>query len=975
MEADRRSLSFRLLGPFEAHRGPVPLPIPAGKLRALLAALVLVRPGGVVGVAELLDAGWGDRPARNERAALQSSVLRLRRLLGDADGTVLETAPDGYRLRVGAGGSDVDRFRSLLGQATAARERGSDPEESTLLRAALDLWRGPALADVPSDSLRRDVGSALEQERLAALDRRIDLDLARGAGAELVTELVALTGGHPLRERTWARLALAQYRAGRRTDALDTCRRAAGTLRAELGVDPGPELRDLHARILKGAPPPDADRPAVAVRPVFGLPAGPPDFVGRDGPVGEIRELLTAPGASPVVVVGPPGVGKSALAVHAAHGLRGRFPDGQWYVDLRGARDPRDPADALRELLETSGVPAPAVPAGTEARSRLLRQRLDDRRVLVVLDDAADAAQVAALLPGGGGSRVLVTSRYLLEELPGAHRVRLGPFTDEEVGALLSTLIGARRVAREPAAVRELGHRCGHNPLAVRIVGARLTVLPDLPVAVLADRLADERGRLDELTSGALAVRAGVDISYRALDEPGRAAFRRLGLPQTPEVPAWLLGALADGDGQRLAEQLLRASLLQPTGRDLLGEPRYRLHDLLHLYARELVAQEPAQQRAAARHRVLDLLVAGAELVAVREPASALDLPPEPPVIAAPAAAPAGAQAGHRWLLAHRDHLLEAITDAARSGRHADAARLADLVMAPLELHGGLTEIRAAAREVAAAAHRAGDEHRALRADYRLAYLTATEDIAAAERMFADCVAGFERGGPSRALVFALTGRAIMLMQRGDLDGAARSAGRAVEVAEQAADDLALATALRQLGGAERAAGRHDRAVRLVERALSLVPDDQPLSLAQGGAAVAEARLAAGDLPGAEQASLLALDAAGRSGNPTCLAWTTVVAARVSQAAGRHAEALDRGLTGRRLMQENGDLRGEGTALMLLGSAGLALEDPGRAADCAGAAVRIFDDLGAAPAAQAARVLLDAARTRLAAAREPDRGA
>ena len=321
------------------------------------------------------------------------------------------------------------------------------------------------------------------------------------------------------------------------------------------------------------------------------------DFVGREAELREIAGHFAGPGRErrpghagagtvPIVaVVGAPGVGKTALAVKAAHALRERFPGGQLYVRLGGSTGrPRDPLDALGDLLEGLGEPAARWHGDLDGRAALLRECLADRRILLVADDVADAAQATAVLPGTGGCGVLLTSRQRLVGLPGVARVRPGPLTPGEALAFLERLVGAARVRRERAAAEEIADLCGHLPIALRIAGARLALRPSQTLERLAAALRDEDRRLDELAIRDLRMSAYLDAAHAALDPRARALLRRLGaLPEREFAEATAL-ALAGGDGIGALDRLVEANLVEPveTGG---GETRYRVPALIKLHA------------------------------------------------------------------------------------------------------------------------------------------------------------------------------------------------------------------------------------------------------------------------------------------------------------------------------------------------------------------------------------------------------
>ncbi len=613
-------MEFGLLGPLEVVNGGRPVAIRSAKHRMLLAGLLL-RAGEVVTVDELAEVIWGDALPAGPRRVVQTYVARLRKLLGG--GELIQSRPEGYVIAVARADVDVGRFELLLEQARDATSAGDRHAESAVLRQALGLWRGEPLADVPSETLRRDGAARLAEQRLDALHRRIEADLGLGRHAELTAELRVLTEQHPLREQFWAQRMTALYRCGRQADALDAYQRVSRLLADELGVDPGPELRALHKAILVGDPgiavPPLPGRPGAWTRQTQ-LPLDVADFVGRADLLCQIRQHLAAEPEVPVVALsGAPGVGKTALVIHAAHQLTERFPDGQLYVNLHGATaglQPLQPLEVLGRFLRSLGIEAALVPADLEEASAAFRSRVAGRRLLVVLDNAADAAQVAPMLPASPGCGVLVTSRRVLSALAGARHLLPDVLPAAEAVELLGRLAGHARVAAEPGAAAEVARGCGYLPLALRIAGARLAARPGWPVRALAGRLADARRRLDELQLAEVGVRASFQVSYHQLsgspdplERAAAEAFALLGVPDGLEVSLPVAARLLDQPedaAERLLERLVDAQLLETP-----APGRYRLHDLLRLYARELACQHhPEPARAAALTRALLFYVA-----------------------------------------------------------------------------------------------------------------------------------------------------------------------------------------------------------------------------------------------------------------------------------------------------------------------------------------------------------------------------
>ncbi|MEV7027796.1 BTAD domain-containing putative transcriptional regulator, partial [Kitasatospora sp. NPDC093558] len=441
-----------------------------------------------------------------------------------------------------------------------------------------------------------------EERRLAVLELCLEAEVDGGRCTEAVAELTALVEEHPLRERLSELLMLALFRSGRQADALTAYRVADRRLREELGVGAGPGLRDLHGRILASdetlaatgewvltepeVPPAGAADPTSALVPAQ-LPVSAADFTGRSAEAEALRAALREPGSVPVAAVaGMGGVGKTALAVHVAHGLAAEFPDGQLYVDLHGADGrPTRPEEALAAFLRSFGVVGDAIPAGLAERSARYRSLLAGRRVLVLLDNARDAEQVRPLLPGSAGCAVLVTSRTRLGALPNARFTELAVLPAEDAVTLLTRVVGAERVTAEEDAARELVRLCGQLPLAVRILAARLACRPRWTIARLLEQLTGDRYRLDALRSGDLAVESSFRFGYDQLDAEQARAFRLLATPEVPDLSPGAVAAVLDlpePDAVELAESLVDCSMLE----SVAGPDRYRYHDLLRAFAR-----------------------------------------------------------------------------------------------------------------------------------------------------------------------------------------------------------------------------------------------------------------------------------------------------------------------------------------------------------------------------------------------------
>ncbi|MGW1347199.1 BTAD domain-containing putative transcriptional regulator [Kribbella sp. NPDC002412] len=668
------ALRFSVLGPLTVLRDGEPVEL-ATKLRTLLATL-LVRAGQPVPLHILADRLWGEGPPVNVRGALQTYITRLRTALGD-DGQVVQTVPGGYLVQADAEQLDLAAFRELVARADA--EAGHDQAEAALLHQALEMWNEMPLSDLAPGSLSSQDLPALVETHMSVLERRIDVDLRLGLHTRLVPELRALTAEHPLRERLWAQLMLALYRCGRQADALAAYESVRRLLAAELGLDPGPELRELQQAVLAGsnrlAPPqPEVAAPEPRWPVHHQLPLEAPYFTGREELVSQVEKLLTDPseGVPIVAVSGPPGAGKSALALHVAHRIGTAFPDGQWYVHLAGAGErPRDPADVLAELLVTSGVPRAEVPDGLDARSALLRSRLAGRQVLVVLDDAAKAEQVRPLLPGTPQSAVLITSRSALgglTALAGAHRLVIGQLEPEESALLLARLLGERPGDGADA----LAELCGHLPLALRIAASNLAVGPGMEWGHYLDslRAGDRLAKLAVAGDPDAAVRNAFDRSYVALDAGTARLFRLLGVVPGPDFTAEAAAALTSSeDAARQLELLAEANLVQR-----YRPGRFQFHDLLRLYAAELAAADVADRDAARRRWFDAYLHKTMAAVQVYGPQK-LRLPSK---VTIQVPADLDAAAAQEWLDAERSNLVAAVLDAEAHGELEAAWCLAD---------------------------------------------------------------------------------------------------------------------------------------------------------------------------------------------------------------------------------------------------------------------------------------------------------
>ncbi|MEV7870713.1 BTAD domain-containing putative transcriptional regulator [Streptomyces sp. NPDC088124] len=624
-------MRFQLLGPLSIAEGHDVVVLKPSKPSSLLAAL-LIHPGTVVSTGYLLRALWDDDQPATARAALQSCVLRLRRIFvkyGVA-GDVIEAVPGGYRMNVDSDTLDLVRFRTLVRAADGA---GDAEGELYRLKEALPLWQGPLLANVPSLMLHRDEVPGLTEERLRTLERACDIELSLGRCRQVLVDLWEAARRHPGRERFAEQLIEALYRTGRQSEALAEYRAVKGRLKEELGIDPGPSLQRLELAILRGddlgslaldqapqpleiaapgrpaapvavpatVPAPDAggrprgDGAPAADRPVppgaRALPAPPvppalpvpsvPSFTGRAAERADITARLTgcSPDTALVVLSGAPGIGKTALARQCAHDTQDAFPGGVFVV----------------AMTHPDGAPLTA----DEAMAHLPRPGTGDGRVLLVLDDVTTADQVRPLLPAVPGGAVIVTSRRGLAGLMATHGGsvhRLSTLDPAESRQLLTAALGAERVAAEPAAAGELADVCGHFPLSLRIAAARLLTRPGLSVEDCVRWLAeDPSARLSLADDPRMSVPQVFGRALHRLEPRWQDAFHRLGDQEGLLVPAHALGDSAEAE--EALERLADAGLLEE------GPPGpYRIHLLLKIYARRQARERNTGEAATVPH-------------------------------------------------------------------------------------------------------------------------------------------------------------------------------------------------------------------------------------------------------------------------------------------------------------------------------------------------------------------------------------
>jgi DNA-binding SARP family transcriptional activator/tetratricopeptide (TPR) repeat protein len=928
-------VEFRLLGPFEISHDGRPLTVGTPQMRALLAVLLLR--GGRATVDQLIAELWPHGTATDARAMVHSYVSRLRRVLTPSGAAAVDqvrllTRPSGYELVVRPGELDLHRFDDMVAQARTARQAGQLTACATLLRQALGLWRGAALADLPDTPTLVAEAARLTECRLTEYEELFDADLAAGHGGDLVPELATLCAEHPLRERFTGQLILALYRGGRQSEALAAYQRLRAGLSDALGIDPSPELQALHAAVLRqdpglGGPPaagagPDGG-PGPGGRPVPGavgrpaqLPPAVHGFTGRYDSLAELDALLeTADGPAVVTIAaitGTGGVGKTALALHWSHRVLDRFPDGQLYVNLRGY-DPGEPlpaASALEGFLRALGTEPSKVPARLDERAAAYRSAVSGRRMLVVLDNARTAEQVRPLVPGTSGCLVLVTSRNDLAGLvarDGAHRLALPRLPGAEAAELLRQILRPARTDHAATAIAELVRLCAGLPLALRVVAERAARRPDVPLADLIAELSERTERLNLLSPADdphAAVRTVLSWSHDALPPAAARLLRLLGLHPGHDLDRYAaaqLAAVGLAEAGRLLDALLGGFLIEP-----IGTGRYQMHDLLRAYAAERAeTEESDSDRRAALTRVFEhylrTAAAAMDLVApherYRRPTIAA---PTDPVVPLTTAAEALA-----WLDAERRNLVAVAGYAADDGWPTYATRLSTVLWRYLNMGAHYTDAEALHGHALRAAEEAGDP---------AAYADALIDLAV----------GYER--------------------QGRYDEAIDHLDRALATAGAAGHHFGEFRALNSLGIVHGQLGHGERSLELHHRALALARDRHD----RAGEAALLGNLGVtyeglGRYDEARRHGEQALELAREVGHRNMEAAALINLGAVLQALGDHRLAVDRYRESRTLAREIGNrgietasLIGIGTACRLAGQPAAALEQYGRALVLAG---------------------------------------
>ncbi|WP_083977390.1 AfsR/SARP family transcriptional regulator [Kitasatospora azatica] len=712
--------TFKILGSPEGWSAGARLHL-GGPTQERVLVTLLLEPNRVVPLPRLVEAAWDETPPATAPHQIRKIIADLRRRLPDG-AAVIRTDSSGYRAAVADDQLDLTLFTVRLHRAKQAVAAGLRSDAADQLRAALDLWRGPIMAGA-GGAVIGAASAALQERRLTAAEQLIDIRLDLGEAADVVWDIQQLVREHPLCERLRARLMLALYRSGRPADALEEYSKVRKLLVEELGVDPGGELVSLHQRILRNSPelaaPPRADAapspvPTARVSPCS-LPYDLPNFVGREEALRQLTESATISadrGTKIITIEGMGGSGKTALAVRAAHALAERYPDGQLAVDLRGftpGQEPLEPEVVLDVLLRTMGVPGDRIPDGLLGRISLWRVTTAQRRLLILLDNAVNSAQVRPLLPSSPGCLVLVTSRVRMTDIDGSDAFPIGLLSPQESADLLERTLGADRVCAEPDAARELAQLCGYLPLGLQISVGRLINRPRWTIRYLVDRMRSETSRLEELSAGDRSVAVSLRLSYLAMEPCHQAAFRLLSIHPGQEVDVWtaaaLLGVSAD-EAEESLEHLLDIHLI---GQPEVG--RYVFHDLVRSYAQSLRDEYPgtADETGAAVLRLMDYYARAVEAASETLYPGRVRFDTGLPRGTAELPGLGTVEAALFWFEQERRNLLSAVRLAQRSGLHRYAAWLPRNLGRYLQSQGHLTDSLDVGRIGVEAARMAGE--------------------------------------------------------------------------------------------------------------------------------------------------------------------------------------------------------------------------------------------------------------------------
>jgi len=965
---DDRVVRIGVLGPLSVSRAGLTIDAGPPMRRALLGLLAL-RLGAAVPREEIIDVLWGERPPKTCATLVHVHIGGLRDLLEPqrvprSMGRAIVLAGGGYLLDEESVRVDLAQFDQLTARAHQEIDLNDPAGAFDLFREALKWWRGPVLADAGARLRQHPDAVAAARRRETAAMSYADVAFELGRPGPAAAMLRGLVCEEPLHEGLHARLMLALAGSGEHAAALRLYADVRDRLRHELGTEPGPELRATHVRVLRGEIPtteatPVDDTIQVAGRPdrPAQLPADPVTFVGRREQLHRLDALLAsraAGRANVAVISGTAGVGKTALAVHWAHRIRDRFPDGQLYVGLHGfarAR-PTQPIEALAHLLRAFGVSAKWVPADVEEAAALYRSLLADRRVLVLLDNASTPEQVRPLLPGSPGCLVLVTSRNRMSGLTardGARRLFLDVLSPDEAGALIARMLGPDRVAAEPAAAAELARACAHLPLALCIAAAHLADHPDRGIAEQVAELGRDRLSTLELDDDPdSAVRAAFDLSYQTLDRVARRLFRLLGLVPGPDFCCDAAGALAGYPPQRCAQVLDRLAAAHLVSRPAPG--RYGLHDLLRQYAAGRARREDgSRQCAAAVNRLLDWYLHAADAAASLLYPHMLRLEIRALGRAVPLAGFRDDTAALAWLTVERAGLLAAVRHAARHGPCSAAWLLADTLRGYFWRSRNTVDWLAATRAGMSAAVAEGEltAQAALHLSLAMAHQCIGQPDAVIEHYTAAADLARQVGwADARAASVGNLG--IVHAEIGNLQESAECQRQALQLYRQTGRRVGEANTLCNLGVVYRELGELNRSADHYIEALALFQqtgsrDAEATALDN----LAHVKLELGRLEQARAHCTRAVALHRQTGNRYGEAEALRTLAAIQLDAGRPAEALDTGLTALNLARDIDERRIEADIHNTLGAVYASLGQLPQATDHHRKALRLAADVNA----------------------------
>ncbi|HUR02046.1 MAG TPA: BTAD domain-containing putative transcriptional regulator [Nonomuraea sp.] len=822
---------FRVLGPVEVSVGSRLVTL-TGKQRSLLAVLLL-NAGRVVSLGALANAIWGRPAPASPDTRVRMLVSELRRALTEAGDGLIVTRPPGYLIHLEPGQLDLATFLETTELARQSAETGRTALSISQYETALSLWCGAALGGV-SGSFAETEALRLEELRLGVLDARSEGMLALGRHSELIADLGRLTKEHPLRERPHAHLMVALDHSGRRAEALEVFRTLRERLVDELGLAPSPELRQLHQRILTEEEMPQAPSRAPVVRPPMRqLPPEMAQFVGRRAELERLDALSTG-STRLLIIAGAAGAGKTALAVRWAHQAEQRYPDGQFYLDMRGfdTGSRVSAAEALPQLLLALGMPVETIPVSMDAQIGLYRSLLAERRMLLVLDNVSSPDQVRPILPGGAGCLVLVTSRDRLGglvALDGARRLTLDVLSPSEAHDVLARTVGTARLTSEPDSAAELARLCGYLPLALRIIAARLADQQHRSLRAHAQELASADRmaflRIDE--DARSSVRGAFDLSYQALPTPARRMFRLLGLVPTPgglsSAAAAALAAVPISEAEILLDRLARLHLVRAVTAD-----RHACHDLLLEFAAELVTDDPLADRDAAVTRLLSFYLTTVDQAGTLLTSPAVPRLPHEPVAGAEPLKIADSEQARQWIDLEWDNLVAGLRHAATSGPHPMAWHLADALDSSSYLFPNVSrpEWKAIVETALAAALEDNDPHgeAAMRRHLGVIHWHMA-DFPAAIEQHGRAAELFHQVGWRRGKLSALRGRGAALAQLGRIWEAIDLFERALAIAVELNDLYGQVSTLNNLAAAWVELGEPDRAGDYLTAALSVLEE------------------------------------------------------------------------------------------------------------------------------------------------------